>query len=87
MANLEEFCVGHCPEEPPARADTWSFWDVNCWFGGCADPAPEWNYESSDWKVAGGDIMGFGGQAGGAVDQLYLIFNTCGPSVQLANRN
>jgi len=57
-----------CPEEPAPRADTSSPWDINCWFGGCADPEPVFNYKSTDWKSVPGDIMGFGGMAGGAWD-------------------
>ena len=86
-ASGEVVCSGSCPDSPEEQDQ--SIWDdflsgPACWFGGC-DPPP-FRYMHTDWKDAPGDLIGFGGRSGGAIDQIFLIFNTCGPTVVLSGK-
>ena len=41
--------------------------------------AAPFNYKSTVWKPAKGEMIGYGGASGGAWDSMYLVFNKCGP--------
>jgi len=43
------------------------------------------NYKTTAWKPATGEMIGYGGASGGAWDSMYLVFNKCGPKYQLAS--
>ena len=48
------------------------------------DSVKEFPYKNTEWFDMPGDIIGFGGRKGGAFDEMFLIFNTCGPETILS---
>jgi hypothetical protein len=69
--------VGSTPEAPVVAKATSSNKAKN------VKAAAAFKYKKTAWIKTSGSLIGYGGASGGAWDNMYLVFNKCGPRYQL----